>query len=296
MNVNWTRRIFANGRGWHVGDMVHWNGAWHIAFCDGSGHNSPDTQCAVLSSTDLENWSCRVAISQEAAGGYVAEPQLLVSDGRLLMYAGAADTQAVMAGGTGRPLLDADGRHQGRGNLEQAEAVLRREPRLLAPGRAQRPLLPHRGQRRPGAAGSRRQGRPADLRGRRAVGVGFGDHPGVGGRGSRPCGRRRRRTVRDPLSLGSRPPLSRRRAPAGHRARPRTLRGAGHVIPSLPRVGVPPQPGVALLRGRRHPGGRPDRRHRSQLRQRGGSAPSPASSASRDWRPGYSSTTPTAAT
>ncbi len=98
MNVNWTRRIFANGRGWHVGDMVHWNGAWHIAFCDGSGHNSPDTQCAVLSSTDLENWSCRVAISQEAAGGYVAEPQLLVSGGRLLMYAGAADTQAVMAG------------------------------------------------------------------------------------------------------------------------------------------------------------------------------------------------------
>ena len=44
MNVNWTRRIFANGRGWHVGDMVHWNGAWHIAFCDGSGHNSPDTR------------------------------------------------------------------------------------------------------------------------------------------------------------------------------------------------------------------------------------------------------------
>ena len=98
MNVNWTRKIFANGRGWHVGDMVYWNGAWQIAFCDGSGHNSPDTRCAVLSSADLENWSYRVAISQEATGGYVAEPQLLVAGGRLLMYAGAVDTRSLAEG------------------------------------------------------------------------------------------------------------------------------------------------------------------------------------------------------
>ena len=98
VKVNWNKPIFDNGRGWHVGDIVFWNGSYHIAFCDGTGHNSQDTQCRLMSSADLENWTSHIAISQEDAGGYVAEPQLLVVGERLMMYAGAVDWPATVEG------------------------------------------------------------------------------------------------------------------------------------------------------------------------------------------------------
>lgn len=98
MQINWAKTIVDNGRGWHVGDMMYWKGAYHIAYCDGTGHNSPDTQCALISSNDLENWSRQIVISQADTGGYVAEPQLLLVGESMLMYAGAVDQGELEAG------------------------------------------------------------------------------------------------------------------------------------------------------------------------------------------------------
>ena len=86
MDINWVRTIKEDGKGWHVGSMVHWKGKYYISYCDGVGHNSPDTQVGILSSTDLEQWTSQIALGQDVTGMYAAEPQLLPIGDRLYLY------------------------------------------------------------------------------------------------------------------------------------------------------------------------------------------------------------------
>ena len=79
--VNWTRKIYGDGRGWHVGSLVRWKGAYHVCFVDGSGHGSGDSQIRVCSSADLETWTSQIAL-----GAKTIDPNLLPVGDRLLVY------------------------------------------------------------------------------------------------------------------------------------------------------------------------------------------------------------------
>lgn len=81
VKVNWTRKIFDGGRGWHVGSLVCWKGAYHVCFVDGSGHGSGDSQIRVCSSADLETWTSQIAL-----GAKTIDPNLLPVGDRLLVY------------------------------------------------------------------------------------------------------------------------------------------------------------------------------------------------------------------
>ena len=79
--MNWVREVYGNGRGWHVGNMVHWNRAYYICFLDAAGHRSEDSQIRVCSSTNLHSWTSHIAI-----GGKAIDPNLLAVDDTLLLY------------------------------------------------------------------------------------------------------------------------------------------------------------------------------------------------------------------
>ena len=81
VKVNWTRKIYGGGRGWHVGSLVRWKGAYHVCFVDGSGHGSGDSQIRVCSSADLETWTSQIAL-----GAKTIDPNLLPVGDRLLVY------------------------------------------------------------------------------------------------------------------------------------------------------------------------------------------------------------------
>ena len=81
VNVNWTRKIYGGGRGWHVGSLVRWKGAYHVCFVDGRGHGSGDSQIRVCSSADLETWTSQIAL-----GAKTIDPNLLPVGDRLLVY------------------------------------------------------------------------------------------------------------------------------------------------------------------------------------------------------------------
>ncbi len=85
---HWVRKVYSNGRGWHVGNMVKWKGTYYICFVDGTGHGSEDSQIRVSSSTDLKNWT-----SQIVTGRTHIDPQLLPVGDKLLVYAVKIDVQ-----------------------------------------------------------------------------------------------------------------------------------------------------------------------------------------------------------
>lgn len=86
MEINWVKTIYGNGRGWHVGSMVEWRGTYYICFVDGTGHGTEDSQIRVAASTDLENWTSRIAM-----GKTCIDPQLLPVGERLFLYAVKVD-------------------------------------------------------------------------------------------------------------------------------------------------------------------------------------------------------------
>ena len=86
MKVNWVRKVYANGRGWHVGSMVKWKGAYYICFVDGTGHGTEDSQIRISCSIDLENWTSQIAIGKTSI-----DPQLLPIGDELFLYAVTLD-------------------------------------------------------------------------------------------------------------------------------------------------------------------------------------------------------------
>jgi hypothetical protein len=81
VNVDWVRKIYADGRAWHVGNMVKWKGVYYICFVDGTGHGSEDSQIRVCASTDLENWTSQIVIGRKTI-----DPNLLPVGDKLLLY------------------------------------------------------------------------------------------------------------------------------------------------------------------------------------------------------------------
>ena len=93
MELNWVKTIFGppDGRGWHVHSLVRWRDTYYIAFADGGGHDSDDSQVRICTSIDLENWTSRIAIGQQETGLFTSEPQLMPVGDRLYLYAVTAD-------------------------------------------------------------------------------------------------------------------------------------------------------------------------------------------------------------
>ena len=81
LNVDWVRAVWADGRGWHVGNMVQWKGAYYLCFVDGTGHGTEDSRIRVCSSTDLESWTSQIVIGRKTI-----DPNLLPVGDRLLLY------------------------------------------------------------------------------------------------------------------------------------------------------------------------------------------------------------------
>jgi len=75
------RKVYANGRGWHVGNMVQWKGAYYICFVDGTSHGSEDSEIRVCSPTDLENWTSHIVIGKKTI-----DANLLPVGKKLLLY------------------------------------------------------------------------------------------------------------------------------------------------------------------------------------------------------------------
>ena len=93
MKVNWVKTIYGppDGHGWHVHSLVKWKGLFYIAFADGSGHDSDDSQVRLCVSSDLDTWETLVAIHQRDTGKFTSEPQLMPVGDRMYVYAVTAD-------------------------------------------------------------------------------------------------------------------------------------------------------------------------------------------------------------
>ena len=93
MKLNWVKTIYGppNGNGWHVHSLVKWKDRYYIAFADGSGHDSDDSQARLCVSSDLENWDTLVAVHQKDTGRFTSEPQLMPVGDRMYIYAVTAD-------------------------------------------------------------------------------------------------------------------------------------------------------------------------------------------------------------
>ena len=89
MKLNWVKTIYGDGRGYHVGSVVKWQGAYHISFVEGTGHGTEDSQIMIARSTDLENWTFHVAMTPTCI-----DPKLLVIGDRLYVYAVKVDLDA----------------------------------------------------------------------------------------------------------------------------------------------------------------------------------------------------------
>lgn len=87
--INWVKKIYSNGRGWHVGGMVKWKGTYYICFVDGTGHGTEDSRIRISSSTNLEDWSSQIVIEKTCI-----DPQLLPVGEGLLLYAVKMDLGA----------------------------------------------------------------------------------------------------------------------------------------------------------------------------------------------------------
>jgi len=42
VKVDWVRKVYADGRDWHVGNMVQWKEAYYLCFVNGTGHGIVD--------------------------------------------------------------------------------------------------------------------------------------------------------------------------------------------------------------------------------------------------------------
>ena len=82
VKVDWVRKVYADGRDWHVGNMVQWKEAYYLCFVNGTGHGTADSRIGVCSSTDLGNWTTQFVIGKKTI-----DPNLLPAGDRLLLYA-----------------------------------------------------------------------------------------------------------------------------------------------------------------------------------------------------------------
>ena len=89
VKLNWVRKLTANDRGYHVGNVVKWKGTYYICYVDGSAHGAQDSRIMISSSTDLESWTSHIAMGQTCI-----DPQLLPAGERLLLYAVKTDQKA----------------------------------------------------------------------------------------------------------------------------------------------------------------------------------------------------------
>jgi len=81
IHIEWVKSLYGNGRGWHVGNMVCWQGAYYICCVDGTGHGTEDSQIRVGRSDDLESWTWQIAM-----GPKTIDPNLLPVGDQLLIY------------------------------------------------------------------------------------------------------------------------------------------------------------------------------------------------------------------
>ncbi|MAE60848.1 MAG: hypothetical protein CMJ49_05755 [Planctomycetaceae bacterium] len=93
MKLNWVRTVYGDGRGWHVGSLVEWRGAYFLSFVNGTGHCTEDSQIVVGRSMDLETWTFAVVIEPPCI-----DPKLMVVGDRLCVYAVKAELGLEQAG------------------------------------------------------------------------------------------------------------------------------------------------------------------------------------------------------
>ena len=93
MKLNWVRTVYGDGRGWHVGSLVNWRGAYFLSFVNGTGHCTEDSQIVVGRSMDLETWTFVVAMEPPCI-----DAKLMVVGDRLCVYAVKAELGLEQAG------------------------------------------------------------------------------------------------------------------------------------------------------------------------------------------------------
>ena len=77
------RALVADGKHNAFTAMVHWKGAYWLAFRKGKAHNSADGDIVVLRSADAENWTEAMRLNLRADD---RDPQFLATPARLFLY------------------------------------------------------------------------------------------------------------------------------------------------------------------------------------------------------------------
>ncbi|MAE59798.1 MAG: hypothetical protein CMJ49_00420 [Planctomycetaceae bacterium] len=93
MKLNWLKTVYGDGRGWHVGSLVNWRGAYYLSFVNGTAHCSEDSRIVVGRSTDLEDWTFSTAMEPPCI-----DPKMMVVGDRLCVYAVKAELDQEQAG------------------------------------------------------------------------------------------------------------------------------------------------------------------------------------------------------